>query len=115
MTHVKVLGFTERTDIVIKENVKAIKKIIARYKKRNLKTVDYLEVLEINDHNLKDFLVVVSTQIAGETRILSVQYRKKPILLNIVNQFRKLKSFLKEVTMAQKELGVNTEIKEWMR
>jgi len=133
MTDVKVLEFANSTaaDVVLKENFgyDAIKGVIARYigKKSERKTVDYLEVLKINDRKkyLKDFLVIVSTQVAGETRRLAVQYRKKPVFLNIANQLRKmLKGFLNVAQSLfdpqteiepRKELGVKTEIKEWMR
>ncbi|OAD19400.1 hypothetical protein THIOM_004968 [Candidatus Thiomargarita nelsonii] len=128
MTDVTVLEFTNST-AVLKDHFgyDALKGVLARYKKSERKRVDYLEVLEINDRKkyLKDFLVVVSTQVAGETRILGVQYRKKPVFLNIVNLLRKmLKGFLnvaKEVfdppikTEPRKEIGSRTEIKEWMR
>ena len=103
-----------------------IKNIVARYmgKNNDRKTV-YLEVLKINTHKqyMKDFLVVLSTQVAGETRILSVKYRKKPIFLNIANHLRKIfKGFIivaKEVLdppiQTETDIGFNTEIKEWMR
>jgi len=134
-TDMNVLEFAKSgtADSVFKNNLSddAIRSIVARYlgKKSDRNTVDYLEVLPINELSgkkyLKDFLVIVSTQVAGETRILALQYRKKPLLLNIAKQLRKtLKGFVnvaKEVfdpqieTESRKEMGVRTEIKEWMR
>ncbi len=134
-TDMNVLEFAKSgtADSVFKNNLSydAIRSIVARYlgKKSDRNTVDYLEVLEINDlfrkKYLKIFLVIVSTRVAGETRILALQYRKKPLLLNIVNQLRKtLKGFVnvaKEVfdpqieTESRKEMAGQTEIKEWMR
>jgi hypothetical protein len=135
MTDIKVLELANSTtaDFALKENLgyEAIKSIVTRYigKKSDQKTVDYLEVLEINNDSrkkyLKDFLVVVKTQVAGETRILALQHRKQPIFLNMAHQLRKMfKGFLnatKEVfepqmkTESKTEVEDRAEIKEWMR
>ena len=109
----------------------AVKGIIAQYigKKNERNTVDSVNILEINNFSqkkyMKDFLAVACIQVAGETRILALQYRKKAALLDITNLLRKTsKSFLnvaKEVfdpqinTKFKTEIGGRTEIKEWMR
>jgi hypothetical protein len=135
MTDIKVLELANSTtaDFALKENLgyDAIKSIVTRYigKKCAQNTVDYLEVLEINDSScqkyLKNFLVVVRTQVAGETHILALQHRKKPIFLNMASQLGKMfRGFLnvtKEVfdhqmkTESKTEVEDRTEIKEWMR
>jgi len=135
ITDVKVLELANSTlaDIALKNDLgyDAIKDIVAHYidRKNVQNSIGSLEVLEINILSgrkyLKDFLAVVCVEVAGETRILALQYCKKVVLLNTANQLRTMfKGFLnviKEVfdpkikTGFREEIWNNAEIKEWMR
>lgn len=127
ITDLNVLDVKHSSITIFSYNTR-IKNIIARYihKKNHHKTVTYLEVLKINAHQqyLKDFLVVNSTQTADKVSILSVQYRKTPVFLNMTYL---LKKFFKDFLNVAKEVFTppphhttaiddsNIDIKEWMR
>jgi hypothetical protein len=132
-TEMSILEFANSGtgNTLINNSYEEIRNRVVRYlsKQSDQHTVDYLEVLQINDLSgkkyLKDFFVIVSTRVAGETRILALQHHKKPLLLNFTNQLGKtVKKFIKLVkavfdpqitTVSRKTMGNQREIKEWMR